>query len=50
MQKKLVAFRLEKGVSERLKIYAIENETTVQKILEDYVLNLLKKNATHPHS
>ena len=50
MSKKMVGFRLEEETIGRLKIYAIENHTTVQKVLEDYVLDLLKRYAIHPHS
>ena len=50
MSKKMVGFRLEEENVNRLKIYAIEGHTTVQKILEDYILDLLKKCAIHPHS
>lgn len=53
MSKKLVGFRLEEEISIKLKMHALENKTTIQKILEDYVLELLKKerrSRLHPHS
>jgi len=50
MSKKIVGFRLEEEISIKLKMYAAENKTTVQKILEDYVLELLKQKTTEPPS
>jgi len=40
--KKVIGFRLEEEISDQLKIYALNNKTTVQKLLEDYVLKILK--------
>ena len=42
--KKIIGFRLDEEVSEQLKIYAIQNKTTIQKLLEDYVLKLLTQS------
>jgi hypothetical protein len=39
--KKIIGFRLDEEVSNKLKIYAINNKTTIQKLLEDYVNQLL---------
>lgn len=41
-EKKLVGFRLEVETYKKLQIYAIQNNTTVQAILEEHVLKLLK--------
>jgi len=43
MPKKQVIFRLEEETYRKLQIYAIENNTSVQKLVEGYVLNLLKR-------
>ena len=43
MSKKQIAFRLEEDIYKQLQIYAIENNTSVQKILENYVIDLLSK-------
>lgn len=45
MSKKQVAFRLEEDIYKQLQIYAIENDTSVQKILENYVIDLLKERS-----
>ena len=45
MSKKQVAFRLEEDVYKQLQIYAIENDTSVQKILENHVIDLLKEQS-----
>lgn len=42
MAKKQVIFRLEEDIYKKLQIYAVENETSVQKLIEDYVYELLK--------
>ncbi|KKQ05055.1 MAG: hypothetical protein US15_C0036G0002 [Candidatus Moranbacteria bacterium GW2011_GWF1_36_4] len=42
--KKIIGFRLDEEVSDKLKIYAIENKTTVQKLLEDYVFKILNQS------
>lgn len=42
MAKKQVIFRLEEDIYKKLQIYAVENETSVQKLIEDYVCELLK--------
>ena len=41
--KKIIGFRLDEEVSNELKIYAINNKTTIQKLLEDYVFQILNK-------
>lgn len=43
MSKKLIGFRLDEETAKRLQIYAIENNTSIQKLLEEYVLQLLNK-------
>jgi len=48
MPRKLIGFRLEQDTSDRLKIYVIENKTTVQKLLEDYIENILKEGTAKP--
>lgn len=42
MAKKQIIFRLEEEVYKQLQIYAIEKETSVQKLIEDYVMKLLE--------
>lgn len=42
MAKKQVLFRLNEEIIDKFKIYAIKNKTTMQEILENYVLSLLK--------
>lgn len=42
--KKVIGFRLEEEVIDQLKIYAINSKTTVQKLLEEYVLKILKQS------
>ncbi len=44
MAKKQVIFRLDEDVYKALQIYAIQNNTSVQRVLEEYVLNLLRKD------
>lgn len=46
MAKKQVSVRLEEEVARALQIYAIENKTSVQAILESYVLKLLEGKGT----
>lgn len=54
MAKKQIIFRLEEETYQQLQIYAIRNKTSVQKIVEEYILELLKKSnddsRLHPHS
>jgi len=42
MAKKQIAFRLDEEVSQQLLIYAIKHKTSVQEILETYILKLLE--------
>ena len=42
MAKKQVLFRLDEENIDKFKIYAIKNKTTMQEILENYVLSLVK--------
>ena len=54
MAKKQIIFRLEEETYQQLQIYAIRNKTSVQKIVEEYILELLKKrnddSRLHPYS
>ena len=40
--KKQIAIRIEETEIKKLKIYAIENNTTIQQIIEDYLMTLTK--------
>lgn len=42
MSRKLIGFRLDEATAKQLQIYAIENNTSIQKLLEEYVIRLLK--------
>ena len=55
MTKKQVIFRLDEEVYQQLQIYAINNKTSVQKIMEEYVYKILQRKDSddsrlHPHS
>ena len=43
MAKKQIIFRLEEEVYQQLQIYAIKNKTSVQKMVEECVLKILKQ-------
>jgi hypothetical protein len=43
MSRKLIGFRLDEEIAKQLQIYAIENNTSIQKLLEDFVKQLLNK-------
>ena len=52
--KKQVIFRLDEEVYQQLQIYAINNKTSVQKIMEEYVYKILQRKDSddsrlHPH-
>ncbi len=41
-ERKNTSLRLEESVLKKLKIYAVMNDTTIQRIIEDLVLGFLK--------
>lgn len=41
-KRKNTSLRLEESVLKKLKIYAVKNDTSVQQIIEDLVVGLLK--------
>lgn len=45
MAKKQILFRLNEENIDKFKIYAIKNKTTMQEILEGYVLSLLEDDS-----
>jgi predicted HicB family RNase H-like nuclease len=50
MAKKQIIFRLEEEIYQQLQIYAITNKTSVQKIVEEHILEVLKQGTTEPTS
>lgn len=43
-KRKLVSFRLDEDIRTKLKIFALKNKTSVQEILESYILQLLEQH------
>ena len=50
MAKKQIIFRLEEEIYQQLQIYAINNKTSVQKIVEERISEVLKHGTTKPLS
>lgn len=50
MAKKQVIIRLNEEVSDQLKIYVIQHKTSVQELLEKYIIKILKDTTPEPPS